>query len=316
VKDPQTGIEVLVPATTFKNASVSESRELTKKLMALPRSEDDVPDYNIIKQTNSWGEELPTINSLPSAAYAGSGVSDFNPNDDDPLGPQTFVGYRTVPNGVLIEQVLINTNSQRSYLETLTTSTAIPEVLSSVVSSASLGSKKKNQPLLRTTAVDRLARETFHGLPRIVDRVEDAKTTFSTPLIEPEAEAPVVELRTGVKNIDPEKLPEKGQAFIPRRYELRATGIPCAIPGILNCHMVKYDTVDTTDKVYTYENPKVGMYYISDKDSKKADGTFADDGNTVRIVPIDPDAVDNPPLSIITGTDTQGLYVEDIVYGR
>lgn len=331
VKDPQTGIEVLVPATTFKTADVKESRELTKKLMALPKEEDDVPSYNLTKLTNSWGEELPTIHSLPSAPYAGSGISDFIVNNDDPFGPQTFIGLRTVPDANLIEQVatfsgsgigaaVVAYTAQKKYVDSMTTSSAKATVLSGTMlsSAGGIGSlcKALLGPLGRTAAADRMAREVSRGLPRIIDRVDDIRTMLATPLIDPEADPPMVEIRTGKKDIDPDALPTGGKAFIPRRYDLKATRVPCAIPGVLNCIMTKYDTVDKTDKTFNYTPPKVGMYYISDKDVRQVDGTFADDGNTIRIVPIDTDAFDNPPFSIITGTDPGGFYVEDIPYDK
>lgn len=332
VKDPQTGIEVLIPATTFKTADVKESRALTKKLMELPRDEDDVPSYNLTKLTNSWGEELPTINSLPSAPYAGSGIADFIINNDDPFGPQTFVGLRTVPDANLIEQVALTANGsyvgavadaylkQKKYVDSMTRSSVKADVLSGTMLSSAGGigglAKALLGPLGRTAAADRMAREVSRGLPRIIDRVSDITTMLEIPLIDPEADPPMVEIRTGKKDIDPDALPTGGKAFIPRRYDLKATRIPCAIPGVLNCIMTKYDTVDKTDKTYNYTPPKVGMYYVSDKDVRQADGTFADDGNTIRMVPIDPDAVDNSPLSIIVNTNPGGFYVEDIPYDR
>ncbi len=346
VKDPQTGIEVLIPASTFKNAEVSESRELTKKLMALPKDDPDVPSFNLTTLPNSWGEELPTIYSLPAAPYAGSSIFDFNVNSDDPNGPQTFVGLRTGGLGGLAEymasriplnppeekppaisgsgitSLVAYATAQKKYVDSLTNNSDKRKILSGTILSGAKGLTGVVQLMARTAAVDRLAKDNLRGLPRITDRLEDTKAMLETPLIEDPVEGNgiggLAELvRAGTKPvIDPELLPEGGKAFIPRRYELKATGVPCAIPGILNCIMTKYDTVDTTDKVYNYTNPKVGMYYVSDKDVRQADGTFADDGDTIRMVPIDPDAFDNPPLSIITDESPEGYWKPDIIYGR
>lgn len=354
IKDPQTGIEVLLPATTFKNATAADSRELTKKLMALPKEDPDVPSFYIDRIPNSWGEEIPTINSLPNAPYAGSGISDFNVNNDDPLGPQTFVGMRGTGLGALVEYMIKNTplennppppvplsgssllsgigslvayqQAQKKYVKSLTNSSTRAAALrgtSLLGSVAALAGMKGNSPLTllaRTAAVDRLANEMRRGLPRVTDRVEDAKVMIDIPYMQEEVEfggGLAAVIRAGAKPvIDPEALPEGGKAFIPRRYELKPTGIPCAIPGILNCIMTKYDTVDTTDKVYNYTAPKVGMYYVSDNDVRRADGYFEDDGNTIRLVPIDPDTIDNPPLSIINEDGPDGLWKGDIIYGR
>jgi hypothetical protein len=301
VKDPQTGIAVLVPATTFASGSVEQGRGLINKLMSLPRAESNVPNYNLIELSNSWGDELPTINSLPSAAYAGSGVSDFNVNSDDPNGPQTFIGIRSVPGSELIEQSLI-TNNQSDYINGLTNSVSRTAILNGFA----VRGPNSNQALAKNTTPDRAARDLFRGLPRIIDRVEDANTVFSTPILG---------YQPSENLTDEEALPSNTKSFIPQRYELRATGIPCAVPGVLNCVMTKYDTVNKTDIVNSYVNPRVGMYYVSDRDVRQADGTYADDGNSIRLLPIDPDAFDNPPLSIVEPEPGE-LFVGDILYGR
>ena len=120
-----------------------------------------------------------------------------------------------------------------------------------------------------STVPDRLTRELDYSLPRYVDQLDDAKAMFN----EAPREFPAVEGDT------------KGYAYIPKRYDLVATKIPCAIPGILNCHLVAYDQIDVSQPTVRYQSPNIDVVYLPDslRSELTWSETFTGDGSTLQL---------------------------------
>lgn len=116
------------------------------------------------------------------------------------------------------------------------------------------------------TVGDRLMRDVNHTLPRYVDNLEDAKAFFKlAPREFPEIEN------------DP-----KGYPYIPNRYDLIPTKVPCSIPGVLNCYMTAYDKVDISIPKIEYRPPNIDTYYVPDNIRRQIywSEQFTGDGST------------------------------------
>lgn len=99
------------------------------------------------------------------------------------------------------------------------------------------------------TVVDKLSAQLGFNLPRWTDNHNDAKALYDT------------KMNGTYPTEDTSNVTETaGRALIPKRYDLVPTRVPCAMPGILNCHLVAYDSVSTTDIEYAYKPPNIFGY--------------------------------------------------------
>lgn len=99
---------------------------------------------------------------------------------------------------------------------------------------------------------DRMTRDVTHNPQYVMNNLQDAKAFVS--------------IKTDVP--DDTKIAPK----IPNRYEMVPTGIPCAIPGVLNCYVETYDKIDTRRIEYRYSLPMTKMNWRPDADGIRAAG--------------------------------------------
>lgn len=206
-----------------------------------------------------------SIDELPNAPYSGSNVSDFNVNDI-PTGPDTNLAHNAPVYGKFYKDSALTAEDEEEY-------------------------KKNTSHLEIPTIVNRTTRyidTTMPGIkvPKIVDELEDAKSFYS-----------IAPLFQEVKDRE-EKTPLDTRKPIPKRYELIPTRIPCAIPGVLNCYLEVYDSIDVSQPEYTYTKPVMDMYYVSGTD-QASDGSIYDKGDMLKELPIDIQLLDNPPWGYV-----------------
>lgn len=204
--DNVTGVAIPAPATIFKTGTIDNPRQIKYK----------------------------SIDELPSAAYTGSNVVDFNVNDI-PGGPDTNLAHRAPKYGMFYKDSALTSPDEETY-------------------------KKNIAKLEIPTIADRMTKELAHKPVKITDNYEDAQTFYKIPPLVRE-----------IKDSD-EKTPLDTRRPIPARYELLPTKVPCAIPGVLNCYMEVYDQTDVSQPTYTYKTPNIQMYYRPDKDRISPDG--------------------------------------------
>jgi hypothetical protein len=126
------------------------------------------------------------------------------------------------------------------------------------------------------THADRLTFSAGIGyvLPRYTDNLQDAQAMFNKNFL-------------GLDQTDPNSTEAAdtsitGLANIPRRYELLATKVPCAVPGVLNCTLAAYDKVSVAQPDYVYRPPNIIGFHQPDnliKDSSWQE-QFTGDGVT------------------------------------
>jgi len=199
-----------------------------------------------------------SIDELPNAAYTGSNVVDFNVNDI-PTGPDTNLAHNAPVYGKYYKEAALSTDAQSVY-------------------------EKNTEKLKIPTVVDRITRYLDINVSTITDELQDAKVFYSIPPLTKE-----------VKDNE-DKTPLDTRKPIPRRYELLPTKVPCAIPGVLNCYMEVYDSVDVSQPTYTYRTPNIEMYYRPEKERLTLNGSIDPNANTLYIH-MATDFTDITPLS-------------------
>lgn len=184
-----------------------------------------------------------SIDNLSHAPMAGSAVQDFNVNTY-PGDMDTATAIRFTKNAYVYEQAVTNSTSEEEYQENI------------------------KEGYVDTVA-DRMTRDIRFSHPMITDNLADAKQMFSTDFLG--------------YNKDPQnRTITPGRAYIPQRYDLVPTKVPCAIPGVLNCYMIAYDSVDVTEPDYRYTAPNIIMTYAPDSLKKEEFWVESYAGNGVK----------------------------------
>jgi hypothetical protein len=192
-----------------------------------------VPAVDFTPAPATIGMPVGGVFSIPNAPLAGSKVSDYNVNTV-PGGPDTALSTYMSQNANLYRVSAYTAKDQLHYQQ--------------LKSAADI-----------TTPADIIASTLGRTLPRITDSFDDAAQFYNTPFNTQTTDNTDPNAST---TVDPAK------RDIPAMYDLVATGVPCALPGVLNCYMAKYDNVSTQPYAPTY--PRLpNNTIISIKDSDK-----------------------------------------------
>lgn len=177
------------------------------------------------KITKPYERSYLLIDELPNASHTGSNVVDFNVNTI-PTGPDTNLSHEAPKYGTFYKDSAL-TQDAGTY-------------------------QREIVKLKIPTIADRVTKNLKVKPANITDKYDDAKAFYTiSPLpLPPPANTT--------------KQPIDTRRPIPKRYELVPTGIPCAIPGTLNCHMEIYDSVDVAQPKLKYRIPENQSYYNPD----------------------------------------------------
>ena len=163
-----------------------------------------------------------SIDNLSHAPLAGSAVQDFNVNTY-PGDMDTATAIRFTKKAFVYEEAVKRSTTEEEYQENI------------------------KEGYVDTVA-DRMTRDIRFSHPMITDNLTDAKQLFSTDFL-------------GYNTDSANRTITPGRAYIPQRYDLVPTKVPCAVPGVLNCYMIAYDSVDVTEPDYRYSPPNIIMTY-------------------------------------------------------
>jgi hypothetical protein len=228
--DNITGVAISTPATLFKTENIDDPLKVKFK----------------------------SIDELPSAAYSGSNVTDFNINDI-PAGPDTNLSHNAPVYGKYYKDAALSSDDESVY-------------------------RKNVEQLNIPTIADRMTSGLENKPVKITDNFSDAQTFYKIP--------PLVKEQKDSEG----KTPLDTRKPIPRRYDLIPTKVPCAIPGVINCYMEIYDNIDVTQPNYTYSLPNVEMYYRPHRERTNIEGKEYPNMNTLYIH-MATDFTDITPLS-------------------
>jgi hypothetical protein len=288
--DNITGVPVLVGATVYEtkdfdydttiDQTIPKITNLHEKvtITALYRNRENLPEnVDPSKPIASFRDLKSSVTDLPAAFYAGSLIQDFNVNNI-PGSLDTALASRAPIKADLYKESALTSEDEEEYV--------------------------KNIEKLRVpTVADRITTGFVdQNVKLITDNFEDAKTFYA-----------VQPLGTEETTI-PDNTPKDNRKPIPRRTELVPTGVPCAIPGVLNCYMQVYDSVDVSKKEYEYKIETVDMYYVPGT-GLAPDGSIVDNGTVLHAQPLDTKYFSEPMKSIVL-EDPTGDFPPDIIGGE
>lgn len=239
VIDSVTGVPVLIPATVYETQEVTQSN-----------TDFVLPDF-------TYKDKPVTYQQMIRGRYPSSSpetIPDVSTVSYPPVDPTVVINMDSLPHFFFAGSNVkdFNTNETPGELDTSLTHyfAAYTDVYKE---SVDLATDQEEYSTITSdaripTVGDRLIRDVDHTLPRYVDNLEDAKVFFSlTPREFPDQEND-----------------QKGYPYIPHRYDLVPTKVPCAIPGVLNCYMKTYDNVDISQPTVEYRPPNIDVYYVPD----------------------------------------------------
>lgn len=257
VVDPVTGVPVLIPATVYETKDVTRAN-----------SDFVIPDA-------TYKDKPVTYQQLIKGQYPSASpetIPDLSKTNSPVTNPATAVDMDSIPHffysGSNVKDFNINTTPGDLDTSMTLFSTAYVEDYKSTAQMVSDQSayEAATADIRINTAADRLIRDVDHTLPRYVDNLEDANQFFTlAPREFPDPEYNVT-----------------GYPYIPSRYDLAATKVPCAIPGVLNCYMKANDAVDVSQPVVEYRPPNIDTYHVPDNIRRQIywSQQFTGDGST------------------------------------
>lgn len=285
--DNVTGVPVLMGATVYETKDFdyntvmdntkSKITNLHEKVVitALYRDKENLPKNTDPKKPIANFRGISgLISQLPAAFYSGSLIKDFNVNNI-PGSLDTALAARSPLNADLYKESALTSADEEEYLQNV---------------------EKLKVPTVADRITDGFVDK---KVELIIDDFDDAKLFYAVQPLGTE-ETPV-----------PQNTPKDNRKPIPRRTELVPTGVPCAIPGVLNCYMEVYDSVDVSPKEYEYKIGTIDMYYVPGT-GLAPDGSIVDDGTVLHAQPLDTKYFSEPMKSIILPTPSND-FPPDII---
>lgn len=288
--DNITGVPVLVGATVYETKDFDYDTTIEKTIpnienlhekvviTSLYRNRENLPNnIDPKKPIANFRDLKSSVSELPAAFYSGSLVQDFNVNTI-PGSLDTALAANSPLNADLYKESAFSAEDEDAYLKNI---------------------EKLKVPTVADRVTDGFVNK---KIDLIVDNFEDAKTFYAVQPLGVE-EAPI-----------PDNTPKDNRKPIPRRTELVPTGVPCAIPGVLNCYMEVYDSVDVSKKEYEYKIETVDMYYVPGT-GLAPDGSIVDNGTVLHAQPLDTKYFSEPMKSIVL-PDNFNEFPPDIIGGE
>lgn len=166
------------------------------------------------------------VDSLPAAPSTGSVIQDYNL-------PPIKMAAKTEPPIPKTELAIITVRNGSRFKEAALTSKSESEYI------------QRTKNLGTNSILERASECLAYNPQKITDKFSDAK-----PFCSIQSEIPENTLRI---------------AEIPKRYDMIPTGVPVAIPGVINCYPVAYDDFNYRKVEYKYKNPYLVVSHVPEQ---------------------------------------------------
>ena len=243
VQDPVTGARVLLPATVYATDSIGDRSQVKHTNI------DDLPntpyagsniEYNTINNSKTPKNVIADIGAVPKtigttvvnkdAGNAAVGIDSVSSN---------YVSLpMTDPPGDHLVKALLNTTSGKNIQQ------------SAIATTDETVYANNHAAVLPTTAADELTANLVVKPQTVTSNLSDTQTLLSTGQVSPTM--------------------GENEVFTMRQdLDMYTTGIPCAIPGVLNCYLVAPQAKPAVYPSYTYGPISVPTYDLPDNMRKK-----------------------------------------------